>query len=430
MSRSFWLLASGLSLALIGCRESTPVRSAASTRGGGGSNQQEQTTTSPQEQPDTVPPADVSHGEAKIGGPEAEPAPVAPELPRAEPGRLHRIRLEMSHASIVIAPGVRYAAWTFGGRVPGPPIHIRQGDTVDFTLINRANIPHSMDFHAAEIAPSKYYVNVLPNDSLHYRFVARVPGAFMYHCGTAPAAMHIANGMYGAIVVDPAKPRPRAREFVLVQSEFYLTPKAGADGTHSLDWQRLLSMAPDHVVFNGRASQYATHPIDVRPWGAPAVLRGERGTQPDQLIPRGRRHLRSGIPGRITDQSVDGSSDRERPGWGRQHLRAATARGRRLPLRHPRLCRCNQGRGRGAARAGSGPEGRRSTRGRALTGSRLPAWLAMGRKARRRSRSEPDRYPRAALKPYEGSVPARCTGGCPGATPCVGRRRRWRWRGS
>jgi len=212
-----------------------------------------------------VPPADVSHGEATIGGPEAEPATVAAALTAAATGRLHRIRLEMSHAPVLIAPGIHYAAWTFGGRVPGPPIHVRQGDTVDFTLTNRANIPHSMDFHAAEIAPSKYYVNVLPNDSLHYRFVARVPGAFMYHCGTAPAAMHIANGMYGAIVVDPARPRPRAREFVLVQSEFYLTPKAGADGSHSLDWQRLLSQAPDHVVFNGRASQYATHPIDVRP---------------------------------------------------------------------------------------------------------------------------------------------------------------------
>ena len=265
MSRNFCLIASILSLALSGCRDSRPVPSASSTRGTPDSSQQEQGTTSPSEQPATVPPADVSHGEARIGGPEAEPSPVAAVLAPAESGRLHRIRLEMSHAPVVIAPGVRYAAWTFGGRVPGPPIHIRQGDTVDFTLINRANIPHSMDFHAAEIAPSKYYVNVLPNDSLHYRFVARVPGAFMYHCGTAPAAMHIANGMYGAIVVDPARSRPRAREFVLVQSEFYLTPKAGADGTHSLDWQRLLSLAPDHVVFNGRASQYATHPIDVRP---------------------------------------------------------------------------------------------------------------------------------------------------------------------
>ena len=221
--------------------------------------------TSTQEEPDTAAPADVSHGEAPIGGPAAEPAPRLARLDRAEPGRLHRVRLEMKHASIVIAPGVNYAAWTFGGTVPGPALHVRQGDTVDFTLVNGANIPHSMDFHAAEIAPSKYYTNVMPGDSLHYRFVARVPGAFLYHCGTAPVAMHIANGMYGALVVDPATPRAKATDLVLVQSEFYVGAKPDQNGNQSLDWQKLLGQAPDHIVFNGRAGQYASHPIEVRP---------------------------------------------------------------------------------------------------------------------------------------------------------------------
>ena len=115
----------------------------------------------------------------------------------------------MKHATVPIAPGGTYAAWTFGGTVPGPALHVRQGDVVDFTLVNAGNIPHSMDFHAAEIAPSKYYVNVMPGDSLHYRFEARVPGAFMYHCGTAPVAMHIANGMYGALIVDLRLPGRR-----------------------------------------------------------------------------------------------------------------------------------------------------------------------------------------------------------------------------
>jgi nitrite reductase (NO-forming) len=222
-------------------------------------------TVSPQEEPDTTPPADVSHGEAPIGGPEAEPAPILARLAPAERTRLHAVRIEMKHATVTIAPGVRYAAWTFGGAVPGPVLHVRQGDTVAFTLINGANIPHSMDFHAAEIAPSRYYVNVMPNDSIQYRFVARVPGAFMYHCGTAPVAMHIANGMYGALIVDPAKARPPAEEFVLVQSEFYMSKSPGADGARMIDWEKLLSQSPDHVVFNGRAGQYATHPIDVRP---------------------------------------------------------------------------------------------------------------------------------------------------------------------
>jgi copper-containing nitrite reductase len=264
MSSAFWLAAGTATLLLAACRPSAPSdRADRSNRGEPRSAQEHMTT--PQEEPDTVPPADVSHGEAPIGGPQADPAPVVAQLAPAGRTRLHQIRLEIHHTPVTIAQDVRYAAWTFGGTVPGPALHVRQGDTVDFTLVNRANIPHSMDFHAAEIAPNKYYVNVLPGDSLHYRFVARVPGAFMYHCGTAPAAMHIANGMYGALIVDPVVPRPKAREFVFVQSEFYLTPKPAVDGTRGLDWERLLSLAPDHVVFNGRAGQYAAHPIGVTP---------------------------------------------------------------------------------------------------------------------------------------------------------------------
>jgi len=124
-------------------------------------------------------------------------------------------------------------------------------------------MPHSMDFHAAEIAPDRAYRNVMPKDSVQFRFVARVPGAFMYHCGTAPVATHIANGMYGALIVDPATPRPAAQEFVVVQSEFYMGPPAGTDSVRALDWDKVLNASPDYVVFNGVASRYATHPIPV-----------------------------------------------------------------------------------------------------------------------------------------------------------------------
>ncbi len=212
----------------------------------------------------TTAPADVSHGEAPIGT-TTTPAPVEAAAPPRAVARRHAIRLVMSHTRIIIAEGTPYEAWTFGDRVPGPVLRVTVGDTIDFTLINGAPFPHSMDFHAAEIAPSRAYVNVNPRDSLRYRWVAKVPGAFMYHCGTAPVAAHIANGMYGAIIVDPRTPRPAAREFVLVQSEFYAKPAGGPDSTvRSLDWPKLLSLAPDHVVFNGRAAQYATHPLPVK----------------------------------------------------------------------------------------------------------------------------------------------------------------------
>lgn len=219
-------------------------------------------STAPAKTPTTIP-ANVSHGEAPVGT-ETRPAPVEAVAPPRSTERLHHIRFEISHGTIEIAKDVKYEGWTFAGRVPGPVIRVTQGDTVDFTLINKAPMPHSMDFHAAEIAPNKYYTNVMPNDSVHYRFVAHVPGVFMYHCGTAPVAAHIANGMYGALIVDPPTPRPTAKEFVLVQSEFYLTPDSTGK-PRSLSWDRLLSLAPDYVVFNGRASQYAEHPLSVQP---------------------------------------------------------------------------------------------------------------------------------------------------------------------
>lgn len=207
-------------------------------------------------------PAAMSHGEAPVGTSAAPVARPAAAPPRSTT-RLHRVRLETSHVRHTVAPGILYDAWTFGGQVPGPVLRVTVGDTVEFTIVNVSPMPHSMDFHAAEISPSRAYVNVMPGDSLSYRFVARVPGAFMYHCGTAPVAAHISNGMYGALIVDPAAPRPRARELVLVQSEFYLGAAQGPDSVRGLDWAKMLGLAPDHVTFNGTAGLYAAHPIQV-----------------------------------------------------------------------------------------------------------------------------------------------------------------------
>jgi len=211
--------------------------------------------------PPTTAPANVSHGEAAVGSPD-QPAPIDPVAPPRSTSRHHRLRIEIAHKKLTIADGVTYEAWTFDNRVPGPVLRVTEGDTVDFTLVNSAPMPHSLDFHAAEIAPNRAYRNLMPHDSLSYRFVARVPGAFMYHCGTAPVALHIANGMYGAIIVDPRGGRPAAKEFVFVQSEFYT--KTLADSTRMIDWDKLLTLTPDYVVFNGREAEYAKHPIPVR----------------------------------------------------------------------------------------------------------------------------------------------------------------------
>src|SRR5947207_501990 len=217
--------------------------------------------TPPPATPPTNAPADVSHGEAPIGS-ATTAAPIDPAAPPRASGWVHHLGIAIRHAKITIADGVTYDGWTFDGRVPGPVLRVTEGDTVDFTLVNRAPMPHSLDFHAAEIAPNRAYRNLMPNDSLSYRFVARVPGAFMYHCGTAPVALHIANGMYGAIIVDPRRGRAPAKEFVFVQSEFYT--QTLSDSSRMIDWEKVLGLAPDYVVFNGREAEYAKHPIPVR----------------------------------------------------------------------------------------------------------------------------------------------------------------------
>ncbi len=225
---------------------------------------EETSTAAPSGQAPTESPAPMSHGEATVGD-LAQPLERGAEAPARSAARFHRIRMTTAHVRHMVARNVLYDAWTFDSVVPGPVVRVTVGDTVEFTLVNVSPMQHSMDFHAAEIAPSRAYVNVNPGDSLSFRFVARVPGAFMYHCGTAPVAAHIANGMYGAIIVDPRTPLPPAREFVLVQSEFYLGQPFGPDSLRRLDWDRMLGLAPDHVVFNGVAGQYASHPLQVDP---------------------------------------------------------------------------------------------------------------------------------------------------------------------
>jgi len=185
-------------------------------------------------------------------------------LPPAPAGPVANVRLDVTHSTVSIAPGIRYDAWTFGRSVPGPVVHVRVGQTVRVTLHNSSPMPHSVDFHAAQIAPNLAFSDVQPGQSKTFSFKASVPGVFMYHCGTAPAFMHIANGMYGAIVVEPRN-MPRAdREYVLVSSEWYLD-KSGLGSPAGLDLTKAEQMTPDWVTWNGYAAQYKTHPLTADP---------------------------------------------------------------------------------------------------------------------------------------------------------------------
>jgi nitrite reductase (NO-forming) len=187
-------------------------------------------------------------------------APRDASLPPLVAGDSVDVEVTVMDDKVTIASGVQYQAWTFGGTVPAPFIHVRQGQTINVTLTNHGTMQHSVDFHSAITPPSLDYVDIMPGKSLKFSFVATVPGAFLYHCGTPPVLLHIGNGMYGAIVVDPAIPLPPVdRSYVLVQGEWYT--RQVADKLMAGSYDKMIRMEPDEVVFNGIAFQYRDHPL-------------------------------------------------------------------------------------------------------------------------------------------------------------------------
>jgi nitrite reductase (NO-forming) len=181
-------------------------------------------------------------------------------------GRVVNVTLQAVETTQEIAPGVRYHTWTFGGTVPGPIIRVHVGDTVRFSLTNKSTLgmDHSIDFHAAQMPWDKVYQAVAPGKTLAFDWVARFPGVFMYHCGTPPVLAHIANGMYGAIIVEPWSQPPADREYTLVASELY-PGKTPVRGVYQGDLTRMEAADPQYVVFNGKADQYKTTPLVARP---------------------------------------------------------------------------------------------------------------------------------------------------------------------
>lgn len=179
---------------------------------------------------------------------------VPPPLNRKKPARV-KVHLETKEVVKKLADGVEYTFWTFGGSVPGPFIRIREGDYVDFTLANHpsSKMPHNIDLHAVTGqgggAEGSF---TAPGHSSTFSFRALNPGLYIYHCATAPVGMHIANGMYGLILVESEKGLPPVdKEFYVLQSEFYTKGKYGARGLQPFDMAKAIKEQPDYVVFNG-----------------------------------------------------------------------------------------------------------------------------------------------------------------------------------
>jgi nitrite reductase (NO-forming) len=164
------------------------------------------------------------------------------------------VELETIEKTMRLADGVDYTFWTFGGNVPGSFIRVREGDLVELTLKNHAHstVPHNIDLHAVTGPGGGAAASLtMPGGASTFTFRALNPGLYVYHCAVSPVPMHISNGMYGLILVEPKAGLPKVdHEFYVMQSEFYA--KAGAAGQpHTLDMEKGIAEQPTYVVFNG-----------------------------------------------------------------------------------------------------------------------------------------------------------------------------------
>lgn len=213
--------------------------------------------------PAPAPPADTG-GSAKgdLGPPQGEPitatltsAPaVPPPTGRKEPAKVI-VELEVREVVKPISEGVDYTFWTFGGSVPGKFIRIRQGDTVEFHLKNHpdSKMPHNIDLHAVTGpgggASSSF---TAPGHASQFSFKALNRGLYVYHCATAPVGMHIGNGMYGLILVEPPDGLPPVdREYYVMQGDFYTVGKYREKGLQPFDMQKAIEENATYVLFNG-----------------------------------------------------------------------------------------------------------------------------------------------------------------------------------
>ena len=194
-------------------------------------------------------------------------------LPAVPPGAVKKFKVDVLHHVTQVSKDLAPTEiWSFAvngklhrGTGVSPPMVVTEGDTVDFTLVNgsskamKVTMPHSMDFHSAEVNPGKRYADLAPGKSMHYRFVADHPGVFMYHCATQPVLMHTGMGMVGMFVVKPKNLAPVDKELWITQQEYYIG-KPGKGG----DMAKMEAKKPDVIAFNGYANQYKDNPITVK----------------------------------------------------------------------------------------------------------------------------------------------------------------------
>lgn len=203
---------------------------------------------------------------AAVAGPSAsvdlmkEPGPDFqardPRLAPAPSDSVHQYTFEVTEAPGEIAPGTTATRWTYNGETMGPVLRGKVGDVFEITLVNNGTMAHSIDFHAGMVSPDTNMRDINPGERLVYRFRAEHTGIWLYHCATMPMPVHLAAGMFGAVVIDPPDLEPVDAEYLFTQSEWYLGP----DGA-PIDADKVATGVPDLVMFNGYANQYVYRPL-------------------------------------------------------------------------------------------------------------------------------------------------------------------------
>ncbi|WP_339748978.1 copper-containing nitrite reductase [Neisseria gonorrhoeae] len=185
---------------------------------------------------------------------------VPPAIDRDYPAKV-RVKMETVEKTMKMDDGVEYRYWTFDGDVPGRMIRVREGDTVEVEFSNNpsSTVPHNVDFHAATGQGGGAAATfTAPGRTSTFSFKALQPGLYIYHCAVAPVGMHIANGMYGLILVEPKEGLPKVdKEFYIVQGDFYTKGKKGAQGLQPFDMDKAVAEQPEYVVFNGHVGAIA-----------------------------------------------------------------------------------------------------------------------------------------------------------------------------
>jgi len=196
--------------------------------------------------------ADIAH----------DPTDIPPPITRRTPEKVV-VQLETVELEARLDEHTTYQFWTFNGRVPGPFVRVRVGDTVEVHLKNNENsmMMHNVDFHAVNgPGGGAKATTSAPGESNHFTFKALNPGIYVYHCAVAPVAMHISSGMYGLILVEPEEGLPPVdREFYVMQGEIYTEESFGTAGLLTQSYDKLINERPEYFVFNGHVGALTDH---------------------------------------------------------------------------------------------------------------------------------------------------------------------------